>query len=94
MTHKLLRCGDDTRERESMQQILKIDRKNGAAADHTTIIIHYLSCRHANPSIYGMSDSTALARLTETLLTSPPFRFNSAARILCSSRVIRFARTL
>jgi len=52
MTHKCLRCGDDTRERErDTQQILEIDRKGGAAADLiTAIIIYYLLCRpHATP---------------------------------------------
>jgi len=33
----------------------------------TTIIIYHLLCRHVNPSIYGMSNSIALAHLIETM---------------------------
>jgi len=58
-----------------MQQILEIDRKSGAATD-PTVIIYYVLCRHADPSIYGMSDSTAPAhwndRLGSRLLRSVP----------------------
>jgi len=57
-----------------MRQILDIDRKGGAAVDHTTtVIIYSLLCRRANFSIYGMGDSTALARLTKTIESAHVF---------------------